>query len=844
VGTVVPGYLIIPAETLELGGLPTPQSESVGLLTVDVEEQRLSSRTPDFPSPDSVNPYVTQTPTQILEREFEAAGFTLTATTAETFNVIPPPFFQEPSFVAAVATFRYIKWKSMRWRVQGLCSPFVYGWYGLTCLPNNLPTRTQLLSTDYGYLSHCDSLIVDMSSAQENIVTTPWLYNTEWLDLDRLNYQTVGPHAWQNILNLNALKVMYTFQNMHSLSSTIPAVYQGIIFCKLEGVEVAGPRQYRLIPAPSLAAKNIKEKEKKKVQYQSALLGAAATAAGTYAYNRVGPTIEKQASKLFDKGLDGAASTVTDWISSFMTEDEPEPDSPLVQESESESSNVIPNVYGSMNISKSSNIMGQGTATIAKGKARKHSILRELQKPSLVYGLVLTGTTTFETLTLPTLALPMLSIATNAALQSMCSRLRFFSTMHRWWRGSVNYHFVLISSPLVTWKLKFTLVYGELTIVTSPTIGDIIGDVVTVKGTTVHDITIPYLATNPWIPTYNARAETTDPTNQPGEVFPTLFIQKLAPPISSGDVAPVLHILVFESAGDDFRFASPQEARPLSSTGVEYQMRVTDLLRSRAPAGGLPGYSDRFTTDNVMTVEDLAKKWSVRPTQILRGPCPNATGSEAAVFDLSVLDALSTLYFYWRGQMKFKMAIDPAVADVFPEAATLVCKMFPSTYFGSAFTSTPDAERFADGCHVISGGLTQCLTVTMPFTSNAEYLSTLDNFVSTADELRCLGSLGATNFQYQAFIYTDGSDTSFPLAWVAVAAGDDFSFAYPMPPPCQNFRWYDAASPDLRVPKPFNLENHSAGLERSTLVRPTASVTETSKLLRQDPPSGVTLHIR
>jgi hypothetical protein len=824
--------------------LPQTQTESVGLLTVDIEEQKVVSRTPDFPSPDSVNPYVTQTPTQILEREFEAAGFTLTSTTAETFTVIQPPFFTEQSFVAACATFRYIKWKSMRWRVQGLCSPFVYGWYGLTCLPNNIPTRTGLLSTDYGFLSHCDSVIVDMCSAHETVINTPWLYNTEWLDLDRLAYLSVGPDVWQNVLNLNALKIMYTYQNMHSLSSTIPATYQGIIFCKLEGVEVAGPRQYRLIPAPSLAEKKIKEKEKKKVQYQSALLGAAAAAAGSYAYNRVGPTIEKQANKLFDSSLDSAASTVTDWISSFMTEDEPEPASPLVQESEAESTNVIPSVYGSMNISKASNVMGQGTATIAKGKARKHSILRELQKPSLVYGLVLTPTTTFESLTLPTLARNLQPITTDSDLLPMCSRLRFFSTMHRWWRGSVNYHFVLISSPLVTWKMKFTLVYGEYAAPVAPLIGDIIGDVVTIKGTTVHNITIPYLATNPWIPTQNPGAEILDPVNQLGEVFPTLFIQKLAPPITSGDIAPVLHILVFESAGHDFRFASPQEARPVSSSSVEYQMRVADLNKARAPAQGLAGYADRFTTDNVMTVEDLAKKWSVRPTQILRGPCPNATGLATDCYDLSILDAVSTLYYYWRGQVKFKMAIDPAVADVFPEAATLVCKMFPATFMSCPYTATPDAERFSDGCHVISGGLTQCLTVTMPFTSNAEYLSTLDDFVSTSDAARCLGSVGATNFQYQAFIYTDGSDTSFPLAWVAVAAGEDFSFAYPMPPPCRNFRWYDSISPDLRVPKPFNLENHSAGLERSTLVRPTASVTETSKLLRQDPPSGVTLHIR
>jgi len=292
------------------------------------------------------------------------------------------------------------------------------------------------------------------------------------------------------------------------------------------------------------------------------------------------------------------------------------------------------------------------------------------------------------------------------------------------------------------------------------------------------------------------------------------------------------------------KFASPQESRPVSSSDVEYQMRVSEFGKVRAPAQGHP-YKDKFSTDSVMTVEDLAKKWSVRPTQNLIGPCPNYYGESIQIFDQSILDSLSTLYFYWRGQMKFKTTIDPEYAAEIPPSATLVCKVQPSFFVASSNTNTKDSERFGDGCHVISGGLTQCLTFTLPFVSNAEYLETLNNQVSTDPSARFLGSTGASDFMFEAFLYTDGSTINYPLAWVAVAAGDDFTFSFPMPPPCQFFRWYDGATPDLRSVKPQISQNHSAGLANSTLIRSMTSVAETSELLRQELPlpKGMSLHI-
>lgn len=699
-----------------------------------------------------------------------------------------------------MSTFRYLRWKKIQWRIQGACSPFVYGWFGLTCLPNVLPTRGNTLSTDFGFMSHCDSVIVDMSSASETIIEVPWLFNTEWLDIDRLNYQSVGPHVYANIQNLNGLKLMYLFQNMHSLNSTVPASYTGSIFCKMIGAEVAGPRAYRIPPGPSL------------VEYQ--MFGAAASYAAGKVAEHVIPAAKKNFDKFVETSTSQGFSAASDWVSSFMTTEETSPDAPLTHEQSSESSNIIPNVYGSMNVSPSVNVLGQGTNVIAPGKARKHSILKEIQKPSFISTFAYAPSTGVINFYPNPFISGLPPTVTDTLVQRSCSRLQFFGSMHRWWRGSINYTFVFISSPMVIWKLKMTMVYGTSSSIASNTIGDVIGDVVTVKGTTVHNVTVPYLETNPWAATHATPWETLDPANQVTEVCPTIFINTLIPPIASGDQIPLLYILIFESAGPDFKFASPQELRNVSSSGVEYQMRVADLCSVRAPAQGSP-YVDRFGVDSIMNVEDLAKKWSVRQDQALRGPEPCVAGASGwTPFDLSILDGLSTLYFYWRGQMKFKFTIDPTYGEMIPPTASVVAKVFPSYSFTNPLSATVDSQRFGDGCHVISSGLTQCMTLTLPFTSNAEYLSTLDNIASTDNSVRWLGSLGAANYQYLAYIYTDGSDISLPIAWLAVAAGDDFSFAYPMPPPWSQFRWYNAYSGGFRSPQPSNVETKSAGFKQ------------------------------
>jgi hypothetical protein len=307
-------------------------------------------------------------------------------------------------------------------------------------------------------------------------------------------------------------------------------------------------------------------------------------------------------------------------------------------------------------------------------------------------------------------------------------------------------------------------------------------------------------------------------------------------PIASGDRPPSLYILVYESACDDFEYSCPRESRPNSSTPVELQMRVSSFNKERAPAQG-HSYKSVFSTDQVSTVEDFCKKWSVRSDQLLTGPDPLTQSIASSYFDFSVLDALSTLFFYWRGQIKFKIQTKPDPTVVISESTALVVKMDDGNYSGPA-PAVPDGERFADGSHAVSAGLTQVLTFTRPYMCNSEFLPVI---IGTGYSY--IGSAGSYQYDFDAHLYTVGATSSLPLAWVAVAAGDDLSFAYAMPPPWAEFRWYDASYGSLSIPMSLRSEIKSAELKRCNVVRPRSVVSETRKLLRQELPKGIRLHI-
>jgi hypothetical protein len=386
----------------------------------------------------------------------------------------------------------------------------------------------------------------------------------------------------------------------------------------------------------------------------------------------------------------------------------------------------------------------------------------------------------------------------DTTIQRSCSRIRFMGNFFRLYRGTVKYSLVFISSPLVTWKLKVLITYGP----TTPVLGDVISQVITVKGSTVYDFAVPYLYVNPWRICQDGTTYSTPST--PSETSPAMYISLAAPPISSGDIHPSLFVLMYQAAGDDFQFAAPKDPMPKSSDHgeVRFQMKVSTLCKNDLIAPG-SGKSPMYYADNILSCESVAKRWSVRNVIQYSGPDPvyqsNFGGNN---FGYSCLDAMSTLFLYWHGQykLKFQFTTDPENP---PPSSYLSLNMVmnPMGYndFVGPTENTPKALRFNDGSHVISADLTQVLEVTVPYLGTTEWMPIWKQPGYIGPTPYSGFNVGAYQYLYEPNIYTWGSADGyvFPIEWVAIAAGSDFVFSYDLPPPSSATRWYDAFPPDL-----------------------------------------------
>jgi hypothetical protein len=812
--------LNFPSEELALGTLPTTMVENEGLMTNKIQEQVVAARAPRIPTPRNINPYLNQTPKEILERMYEVPpGFTITPATAELAIQFVPPQFDQPQFIKAISSFRYIRWKSVDFMLQTLVSPFTYGWFGLTGVPwstdGTYNQRDGILSTDFGNLSHDDAMICDVSSGNQFELSIPWAFTSEWMDTMKLSYSAGAFDPYAAFKRMCSMKLFYIFQAINSLNSTVPAQVNGIVFCRFSGVEVAGPRQTTEISPPSLrfqsGLKHYDEPENAIFRFQSQVgsigptIGVLATGAMGILGGGIHNYMNRQVGNAVGDVVSGVSEAAGEVMAPFLSENVEEPGEPLtqdgVEDGESQSTNVVPSVFGSMGYSKSVNVLGCGSMGLS-GKGHRNSIKRILMKPSFLnFFSIPYNLSTPVQFELDPFGVGQVASTADLTLQRSCSRIRFFGNFFRMWRGTVKYSLVFISSPLVTWKFKILITYGP----TTPVLGDVISQVITVKGSTVYDFAVPYLYVNPW------RVCSIDTiftgTNSVVEMSPAMYISLAAAPVSSGDVHPNMQVLMYQAAGNDFQFACPKDPMPYApgdAPEFQFQMKVSTLCKNDLIAQG-SGKSPNYYADNILSCESLAKRWSTRFVEEYDGPDPAYQSSFGANnFVYSCLDAMSTLFLYWHGQYKMKLQFttDP---DNPPPSSFLALNMVMLPYTINSPVVSPSADgvprplRFNDGSHVISADLTQVLEVTVPFLSSTEWVPVW-RLTQTGDERYSNFNVGAMQTLFTPRLYTVGSSTyQFPLEWMAIAAGSDFVFSYDLPPPSSATRWYDTFPPDLEA---------------------------------------------
>nr|QDH90598.1 MAG: hypothetical protein H2RhizoLitter4957_000001 [Picornavirales sp.] len=454
-----------------------------------------------------------------------------------------------------------------------------------------------------------------------------------------------------------------------------------------------------------------------------------------------------------------------------------DPTSKADEGGESGGVSVIPDIYGNLNFSQPRSLLGVGSHVLPH-KAPAHSWLDFIKKPSFFTHVVFLSTS--DQLTLA--GWPFQADAIDLADQTTprCCRLDFASQFFRMWRGSFEYTCMFVSSSLVVQKVGIAISYTD----SSGTVGDIVTEVVEVKGTTIHKILVPYLYTNPYQFTQDSAVN--KPAG-PGE-RPKVRLFLYSTPKAAGDTNPTMKILIWQNACDDFKFYSPkcpqyqkeyippeaQMQTSLKSFASIKPSRQFEVIENDVP----------FWPDQTITMEQLCQRWSCRTV-----PDPDAlrTIEELAPWTWNTADCIRSLYIYNRGQYKVKMTFDTPETPYTPDQG-LMAKMDPRSRF--TYNDVPDDyARINDGVQIISYGLTQLLEYTVPFYCNSEWLPL---WVSTQ------GVYGATPSRVNNYLYAIGKDdpdqTPTPL-FCATSMGPDFALAYQLPPPAYSRRWYLTTEP-------------------------------------------------
>lgn len=737
--------LITSANELELTKeVNTSVESAVPLTEFSLTEGEVHGVQYDVPMYKDINPYSDQTPKAILEREYLVSAFSeavpSTSAGVTIFNFLTTAASNH-AFNKVLQSFIFLRWKTIEWRVIVTCSPFLYGFLGWTCIPQDARRGTDP-SKDWGWLSHHDCVLSDITSMDEITLTQPWNLPMEWFDMNTsFSAASIAPYVTLKMVNMNKL-----FQ----WDTDAPTNVDIQVFARMTGVEVSGFVDVEDHPFNTHQAQS--GNGIGAALFGATLMGGKIAAdqtakffgrkAADYAGNKAGEYAQKIASN----------NPILN-ITAASPDNQQGTTQPTVQNR--------PNMFGGMVVSPSMNLLGDG-AQETLNYASSHSILRYLQMPSLIY----VGTVnSIGTVTISTFGDPF-----GGSSAFSCSRIRFVGQMFRLWRGSLKYTFVFISSPLNTWRVQLQYNYANTD---TTTVGDKPTRTVTIRGSNQLSVTIPWNYPMTWSGT---AANNYVSSYMSG--FPLRVVAKSVHGSSN------LTILCYESAGDDFRFCGATEAgyfKEITFPEHQSQMKICDFNQTEPIAGGV---------DNVLrfapmaeTFEGLARRWSGRTSVDVLSQEPQFYAS-ATNKDMGTFDALSSIFSYYRGSQKFKIIFGPSFV---PGDTTYITVVLDS-----------DKPHSTAGMSAIYRAMDGMASIVLEETFLMEYTIPYIALNDWQPVNRSIPWQGQSNTQYGVSVYAysqDGAVAMPPIEDLWVAAGDDFMYRYILPPPEPQYRWYDVYVP-------------------------------------------------
>lgn len=335
----------------------------------------------------------------------------------------------------------------------------------------------------------------------------------------------------------------------------------------------------------------------------------------------------------------------------------------------------------------------------------------------------------------------------NSAFQP--DYLMYTAAPFQFWRGSIKYLFHFVTSAFTTGRFRISVNYVPWTSDVTVT-GDVISRIVDVKGDTMAELNVPYLWDTHW--------------RQVGVSyggFPRLVVEAITDIIGQSlDTDPNVTLLTWRSGGEDIefqqlgpaQFLNPSEELPNVQAQTSIRARFTQPFES-VVAGATLAQEKGFTaTEVVNLLSDCLKRYS---TQNVFNSLPAPT----ALNKLEPYFYFSQMFYHWRGSRRVKQYVQNT-SDAFIAIAGM--------------QTTAGGSNSSVGITTTHPGQMPLLEYEVPWFSTVPWFPVSPS-ASALDDI--------TTTLPRDFVNNTSINVPFTTMAFYVSAGDDFSFGFLRAPP-------------------------------------------------------------
>lgn len=344
---------------------------------------------------------------------------------------------------------------------------------------------------------------------------------------------------------------------------------------------------------------------------------------------------------------------------------------------------------------------------------------------------------------------------------------RFFGMLNRYWRGTINIHFVVAGHPLVQVQFSAFVAYANSNPLAHNLSAEFARHLTTFPGSKHIVVPLPYLTMDDYTPVYDSY-----PFDQPHYLsWNSAVFAKLKVVSTMLDLAPVIPCYVFASAGADFKFYSPVPPGLYNPGDIEPDLEPPNLFnqiylpmmdqievaRSRFMITSDPG-----THVSLPTVFDYMKLWS-RSVPFLdydndddEEPTPDASvgftcaswyppidrtedmdSNNSWYFTLDYIAYLSSLFVLYKGEMGFKVCVSSSAGRtqdgfVYVSLGDPVVRQKTHVPFSYTSDQVPPESNFGAGTVITPQSKQPVLDFTLPYRGSNVWSYVLANAYTRA----------------------------------------------------------------------------------------------------------------